>query len=373
MEKLRIAIFCATEFSIPPGKNMKDIYAPLWLTHYISEGLVKRGHKVTLFASSDSKTTARLESDNLRSLASSGRLSDFYVPISEIKHENFYQELLARKGIIENHDYLLISKLYQEALKGKFDVLYFSMIGLRPLPFAPLARAPSVFTVHSPVGEFYKHVFGEYKKRHKNMHFIGISRSQIKPARNLFSKVIYNGTNTKKFSFNSDRGRYLITGGRISKEKGVSEAIRVAKMTDERLIIVGRHTDDEYWHKDVKPLIGGKIEYRGFVSYHKVPELYQKAKAYLFPVQWEEPFGLVMTESMACGTPIVAFRRGSVPEIVKDGKTGFIVDTVGQMAVAVKKINQIDRMDCRKHVEQNFSVEKMVSEYEKFFLSVAGK
>jgi len=143
-------------------------------------------------------------------------------------------------------------------------------------------------------------------------------------------------------------------------------------MTGEKLLIIGPPVTGEYWDKKVTPYLGDKIQYLGFMPREKLFKYYQRAKATLVPIQWEEPFGLILTESMACGTPVIAFEKGSVPEIVIDGKTGFIIkdNNLEAMAGAVKKIGEINRADCRKHVEQNFSIQKMVDGYEKVFLKI---
>jgi len=120
-------------------------------------------------------------------------------------------------------------------------------------------------------------------------------------------------------------------------------------------------------YADFKKFLGDKIKHIGFVPYNELYRYYQKAKGLLVPIQWEEPFGLVMIEAMASGTPVIAFRRGSVPEVITDGKTGFVVDTIEEMANAIKKIGNIDRGACRKYAEDNFTVERMISSYEKVF------
>lgn len=368
--KLKIAVFCANEFAVPPSPKMKDIYAPLWLTHYITEELVKRGHNVTLFASSDSKTKAKLISNNLTSLRASKETKKFYKQVTEIESRQFYRKLVERKGIVENYEYLLISKLYQTALAKKFDIIYVSLIGLRPLPFAALCQTPTVFTLHNPLGSFNKFFFSEYKKRYPQIHFVGISKSQIKSAPKLFTTIVHNGINLKIFPFEPKPKDYLFTAGRIAPEKGIYEAIQVAKKAKEKLVIVGRHTEDAYWHKKIKPYLGGNIKYKGFLPYTEVSSVYKNAKAFVFPLKWEEPFGLMMIEAMACGTPAVAFDRGPVREIIKDKKTGFIVKNISQMVKAIKKIDLIDRRECRKHVEKNFTIEKMVDGYEEVFYKV---
>ena len=341
-KKLRIAIFCANEFAVPPSSKMKDIFAPLWLTHYITEKLLEKGHKVTLFASSDSKTKAKLISNNLVSLRSNKKLTRFYKPVGN--------KLLRTQGIIGNYEYLLISKLYQTDLAKKFDIIYISLIGIRPLPFAPLCQTPTVFTLNSPLTPYNKFFFTEYKKRYPQMHLIGISKSQTKSAPNLFTDVVYNGIDIKTFYLNLKPKNYFLVSGRIVPGKGIHEAIKIAKAAKKKLIIIGKHTEDQYWQKKVKPFLGKNIEYRGVRPYPQVPKLYENARALLFPIKWEEPFGLVMTEAMASGTPVIAFNRASVPEVVKDGKTGFIVKNIKEAVEAVKKIDEIDRRECRKRV-----------------------
>ncbi len=379
--KLKIAVFCTNEFSVPPSPKMKDIYAPLWITHYIVEELVKRGHKVTLFASSDSKTKAKLISENLVSLASNKNLSRFYKQVTEIKGSKFYQQLVSRKTTIENYEYLLLSKLSRMAIAKKFDLVYVSLIGLRAVHLATVYKTPTVFTINSPLNSFWKIFFKEYKKRHPQLHFLGISKSQTRPDPDLFSGIVYNGIKIKNFHFNPKPKDYLLISGMIAKEKGIYEAIKIAKRVNKKLIIIGRHTEDEYWRKKIKPLLGKNIQYKGLLPYPEVPKFYENAKAFIFPLQWEEPFGLTMAEAMACGTPVIAFNRGSVKEVVKNGKTGFVVKpfnknkktNIDGFVRAIKKIDQIDRKECRKWVKEKFTVEKMVDGYEEVFYKILSR
>jgi glycosyltransferase involved in cell wall biosynthesis len=161
--------------------------------------------------------------------------------------------------------------------------------------------------------------------------------------------------------------------GRIIPEKGVKEAIQVALKTDRRLIITGQVTPASQWYFDehIKPHLSDKILYLGMIDKAQLTKYYQKAAALLVPIRWEEPFGLTMAEAMACGTPVIAFRRGSVPEVVKDGKTGFIVENTAEMIEAIENIDRINRQDCRTHVEKNFTNTRMVNNYEKVLHSLA--
>lgn len=376
--KLRIAIFCTNEFSIPPSPKMKDIYSPLWLLHYLTEELVKKGHEVTLFASSDSTTKARLISENLISLASNKNFSQFYKQVTKLRRLHFYEQMAARKTPIEHYEYLLLTKLVRMALEKKFDLVYISLIGLRALPLVALCNTPTVCTIHDPITPLTILLLKEYKKRFSHIHFLGLTKSQIKPAPWLFSGFVYNGIKIENFNFNPKRGDYLLVSGRIDPRKGTYEAIKIAKRLKEKLIIIGRHTNDNYWHKKIKPLLTGNIKYKGLLYYKKVPKFYENAKALLAPICWEEPCPLAYFESMACGTPVIVFNRGSAKELVKDGKTGFVVDPFdknGRLNLkgfieAIKKIDQIDRGECRKWVEEKFTVEKMVDNYEKIFCEI---
>lgn len=160
--------------------------------------------------------------------------------------------------------------------------------------------------------------------------------------------------------------------GRITPEKGVKEAIRVAKESNHRLLIIGpvHHGSQGYFDQYIKPELNDRILYLGGMERDLLPKYYQKAKAVLTPVQWEEPFGLTTIEAMACGTPVISFRRGAAPEIITHGKTGFVVDSVTDMVDAVQKIGKIKRRDCRNHVVRHFGLEKMVDSYEKAFLQM---
>jgi len=376
-KRLKIGIFCSVEFPVPPSLRMKDIHAPLWLTHFITEELVKRGHNVTLFASSDSKTKARLISEGIISLPQNKKLSDIYQQIVEIKSQQLFEKMALRKEIINFYEFLLACKIVKMALKKEFDILWIE--GKKILPFAALCPIPSVIVINGPVDKT-KVYLEEYKKRYPQVHFIAISKSQTKPAPNLFTEVAYHGIKIENFPFNPKPKNYLLFSGQIIHKKGVHLAIQVAKKTKKRLMIIGRHTEDPYWLKEIKPNLNKNIEYKGFLPYLKVGSVYKDARALLMPILWEEPFGLVMIESMACGTPVIAFDRGSVREIVKDKETGFIVKSPNEMIRAVKKLYQMPdseyrkmRENCRKHIEKNFTIEKMTDRYEEIFRKILEK
>ena len=161
--------------------------------------------------------------------------------------------------------------------------------------------------------------------------------------------------------------------GRLLPTKGVKEAIAVCKIARERLIIAGTPNEGEYWEKEIKPHLSKDIQYVGNIPYEETYKYYGQAKVTLCPIQWEEPFGLTFIESMACGTPVIAFNRGSAKEVIKDGKTGFVVKNISEMVKAIRKIDQINRRGCRAWVEKNFTMERMVNDYEKIFYKIVSR
>ncbi|NOZ81100.1 MAG: glycosyltransferase family 4 protein [DPANN group archaeon] len=355
MKKLRIAMLASNFIRIPPIKKFLKqgrAGAVESVVYDISEELIKRGHDVTLFASGNSKTSARLVS-----VTKKDSLSD-------------------RNTGVKNHipyEHLLISKAYQMAAKGQFDIIH-SHFDIRTAYYAPLVSIPTISTLHSPLDSYNNQQILKFYAN--TQYYVSISDSQRKPLPNLnYAATIYHGlSNLKKIKFSTKTGEYLLFIGRFREEKGVSEAIQVARKTDNKLILLGEpHSDQlEYWDKKIKPFIKGKITKRGFLPRKLVFQYARNAKALLFPIQWEEPFGLVMIEAMACGTPVIAFNRGSVSEIVDEGKTGFIVKpwnkqgkpNIEGLIAALRNIDKIDRMECRRHVQEKFTVERMVDDYE---------
>ena len=160
--------------------------------------------------------------------------------------------------------------------------------------------------------------------------------------------------------------------GRICKDKGIENAIKIARRAKVKLLLAGQVQPmyQEYFRKKIKPFLNSKIRYLGEKTQGELIPLYQNAKALLYPIEWEEPFGLNMAESMACGTPVIAYNHGSVPEVVKDNKTGFVVKNIQEAVRAVKNIDKIKREDCRKWVEDNFTIKKMVDDYEKVYYQI---
>ena len=379
---MRIAIMATNLYPFPPQK-VKVIYAPLLIAHQLAEGLLKRGHQVFLFGSSDSDTKVPLISNNLPSLMKNKDWVGSYKKLVEKEKEvmkgkyEFAWVIKWKEILREHYELLLATKLYQMAQKKMFDIIQFHS-PLRVLHSASLVNTPVVATIHDPLTHPFKTnavktICGSFPK---NIHFVSLSNAQRNPLPTLnYSATIYNGIDIKKFSFSKKKGDYLVYAGRILPHKGVHIAVQAARKTGKKLKIAGKLLPEHqnYWNQKIKPYLSKKITYEGMLSHNQMIPLYKEAEALLMPILWPEPFGLIMTEAMASGTPVIGFKEGSVPEVVNDGKTGFVVKNLTEMTKAIKKIGQIDRKECRKWVEEKFSLEKMVDNYEKLYRKILKK
>lgn len=327
--------------------------APLWIpvppytyggtefiVSLITEELVKRGHKVTLFASGDSKTEARL------------------VPI--------WPKSLWRAKLAAPH--AVYSLLYREVLERQkeFDIIH-DHCEFYTAHLSKFLEVPVVSTIHHPMFEELIILF----KKFPEINYTAISKNQKKTAPGVnFVKTIYNGIPIERYEFQEKPKDYLLWLSKITPEKGVAEAIEVAKKTGNKLVIAGVIPKDQqdYFEYRILPEIDSEqIQFVGAANFEKKVELFKNARATLYPVRRPEPFGLVVAESMACGTPVIAYKEGAMPELIKDGKTGFLVDSQEEMVGALKKIEQIDRKNCRRHVARKFSCRKMVNKYEALY------
>jgi glycosyltransferase involved in cell wall biosynthesis len=323
--------------------------------------LVRRGHDVTLFASGDSKTSAKLVS----------------VYPKAVNYEAIQQML---SPLARNLQWMNSFPVFYHAVKafeqaGEFDIIH-DQTNYVGLFFARLIKTPVVSTYH---GSFRNAEESPIEKQlleaYKDHNWIAISDSQRKQTSIPlhFAGVVHHGIHVEKFPFSEKPGEYLVWLGRITPRKGIKEAIMAAKMAKERLVIAGvvKERDAEYFRTEIEPLIDGKqIVFIGPVDHEKKVEVLQHAKALLYPISWEEPFGIVMLEAMACGTPVIAFRRGAVPEVIVHGETGFIVETEKQMVKAIQDIEKIRRITCRQHVATHFTVGKMTDSYEELYRNV---
>jgi len=324
----------------------------------LTEELVRRGHDVTLFASGDSVTTARLVPTVEASLWTQDEVHDA-LPYWSIT----------------------LGEAYRRARDGEFDVIH-SHLDYQAFACAALCSTPTVTTLHGRLDlpdlpRLYAH--------YPESGVISISDSQRAPlpaARWL--GTVYNAVDIARLPFCPDVGGYLAYLGRISPEKGLDRAIRIAQMAGLPLKVAARmplkdtsnpvvRADWEYYEGAIRPLLtSGHVELIGEIGDAEKPELLCNALALLFPIDWPEPFGLVMAEALACGTPVVARRRGSVPEIVTHGVTGFIGETDEELAQLCRLAHTIDRRDCRQEAERRFTPAVMAGGYEETFASVTG-
>jgi len=313
----------------------------------LTEELVRRGHDVTLFASGDSETEARLVPVTREAL----RLGPDDVD------PNLYQTLA-------------LGLVFEQA--DEFDVIH-SHVDYFALPFASLVETPVVTTLH---GRLDLPGLRTIYERYSAAPLVSISDSQREPITGAnWAATVYNGTDSDSFTFKEKGGESFVYVGRICPEKNVEGAIAIARRTGVPLRIAAKvdPVDAEYHESVIKPLIDGRhIEYLGELGHADKDELLGSGLALLFPVDWPEPFGLAMTEAMACGTPVLALRRGSVPEVVDDGVTGFVRDTEEQLADVADQIGRLSRRGCRERVERHFSVDAMTDGYETVYKSLVG-
>lgn len=338
-------------------------YSPTGVAVAIAEGLAAKGHSVTFFGPEGTQLKGvTIQTNNIRPLASTQQQLYELVTTTDL-----FQDYLP--SLYDQH---MVREMFERAVLGEFDVLVFhhpeSAMGIAKL----YPTVPVLYILHDYLDEKRRRVIEMHHS--PNQHFVSISNSQRRDAPDLpYAATVYNGIDVDMFTFSESAEDYLMYAGRIIPEKGAKEAIQVALKTGRRLIITGQTSPVSQWYFDehIKPYLNDKILYLGMIDKNQLAKYYQKAAALLVPIQWEEPFGLTMAEAMACGTPVVAFRRGSVTEVVKDGKTGFIVESTAEMMESIENISKIKRQDCRAHVEKNFTNEHMINSYEQVLYRLA--
>ncbi|MDO8436489.1 MAG: glycosyltransferase family 4 protein [bacterium] len=348
-KKLRIAQVAPLWFTIPP-KGYGGIER---IVSMLTEELARRGHEVTLFAAPGSVTSAKLVSVFDKSLSEAN--VSWSNPIWNLRN---------------------LSTAFERANKGEFDIVH-SHLDLWALFFQGISRVPLIHTMHNPMyrdnadasKDDRLRLFTEEAHR-TNIVFISESARKLAILEMPKSHVIYNGIDLEHFRFNKKGGEHFIWIARMNKHKGVENAIAAAEKLDAKLLLAGRidPTQQEYFEKAIKPHLNENIRYAGELQDNELSDFYGNAKALLYPIEWEEPFGLVVAEAMACGTPVIAYRRGSMEELIENNKTGFVIDSdIEKLVEAMGRIDQIDRSAVRKHVEDHFSKERMVDEYEKLY------
>ena len=305
---------------------------------FLTEALVDLGHDVTLFASGDSKTRARLVAGCERALRLEGRSHLHQVP-----------HILHLEHVFRRHH--------------EFDVIHFHTDNMH-FPLARRHRVPSVTTLH---GRLDLPEWVPLMQEFTDMPLVSISQAQRAPlAWAHWEATVHHGLPAQLLPFSPGPGRYLAFLGRISPEKRCDRAIEIATRLGLPLKIAAKvdPADQAYYEAKIKPLMDNPlVEYIGEIDEGGKREFLGRAAALLFPIDWPEPFGLVMIEAMACGTPVVAFEGGSVAEIIEPGLTGYIVDSVEAAVVATRRAMELDRRGCRQRFEQRFSAERMARDY----------
>jgi glycosyltransferase involved in cell wall biosynthesis len=362
---MRIAMMVRAYLPTPRPSDM--IYAPIDLASAIAEGLSSRGHDVTFFAPNGSRINhgTRIESLHLRPLARN--LKDFREMLDNTEHLTHY--------VPELWDKYFAVEMLKRAERGHYDLVHFH----HPEVALDLAKlypsVPIAYTMHDPIYPWYRELFELYDT--PNQHFISISNNQRRDAPDLrYAATIYNGIDPQHWPFADSPEDYLLCAGRITPEKGMKEAIQIAKQTNHRLLIIGPTSpgaSQDYFDQYIKPQLDDQILHLGFVEREQMWRYYQKAKALLTPVQWEEPFGLTTIEAMACGTPVITLKRGAAPEIVQHGQTGFVVKSIAEMIAAVGRVGELNRGDCRERAKTAFSTTTMVDGYEAAFQKIIRK
>ncbi|SFO44461.1 Glycosyltransferase involved in cell wall bisynthesis [Chitinophaga sp. YR627] len=334
---MKIAVLAPVSWRTPPKQ-----YGP-WeqVASVLTEGLVQQGLDVTLFATGDSITNAKLSSVREHSLGD-------------------------EPGDFKVWECLHISSLMERA--GEFDLIH-NHFDFLPLTWSRVIKTPIVTTIH---GFSSPAILPVYQKYNSTTHYVSISNSDRDPSL-TYIDTVYNGLNEALFSFTATPDDYLLSFGRIHPEKGTHLAIEIAKEAGMRLIICGLIQDENYYREKVAPHIDDKqVVYKGNVGPEDRNNILGKAKALLHPVLFNEPFGLSIAEAMMCGTPVIAFDRGAMKELITDAKTGFLVTNTAEAVLAVKKAGNIRRNDCREHSLARFSQGKMVSDYIEVYKRILG-
>ncbi len=314
----------------------------------LTEELVRRGHKVTLFASGDSQTSARLEAIYPRSLREA-KIKDLY----------------------GTNTWTLLNLGLAYEMQDEFDIIHDHLAPLS-LPAANLATTPVVMTMHGPFTVDNRKLFQTLR----SPYVVTISESQMYSLPDLnHAGTVYNGLSMEEYPFGETMGDYLLFVGRISPEKGVHVAIDVAQQLDLPLILAAKVDpyDSAYFREYIEPHLSERIRWIGEVDEIERNKLLAGARCFLHPVTWREPFGLALIEAMACGCPVVAFDKGSIPEIIKTGETGYVVHDVETMIEAVRNIAAIDRAACRAHALRHFGASQMTDGYEAVYKKILEK
>ncbi|MEZ2337739.1 glycosyltransferase family 4 protein [Mucilaginibacter sp. RCC_168] len=325
---MKVAVLAPVAWRTPPRH-----YGP-WeqIASNIAEGLVKLDIDVTLFATGDSITSGKLES-----VCAMG-----------------YEEDRGQDAKVL--ECLHISNLMEQA--GRFDIIH-NNFDFLPLTYSGLIKTPMITSIH---GFSSPRIIPVYKKYNHNNHYVSISNAD-RSAELKYLATVYNGLDIADFEFYEKPDEYLLYFGRIHPDKGTAEAIAIARKSKRRLLIAGIIQDENYYREKVEPHLSGDISYIGHAGPEKRKQLLGNAYALLHPISFNEPFGMSVAEAMLCGTPVIAFNHGSMPELIRDTETGFLVDNIDEAVEAVNQTNTIDRVACHTWAASRFSKDKMVADY----------
>lgn len=338
---MRIAQITSVYIPVPPPSHG----GTEWMVYHLTEQLARRGHEVELFAAGDSRVSVPL-----RAVVDQATLT---APGMTIYLDKEYETRNTWA-------------LYREA--ERFDVIHAHWPTLAPY-FAQFTARPTVLTYHY----IEPHLHAYYRREMPNLRPVCISRAQRDRLDDPALPVIPNGLDTRHIPYRPDPDDYFVIVGRMVPNKGIADAIRVARAAGVRLVIVGAVStyipwSASYFEQKVRPFIDGdQVRWIEELSNEETLRLVSGARGFLFPLQWDEPFGLAVAEAQACGTPVLTYRKGSMPEVVAHGETGFVVDNEAQLIEAVHSISQIDRAACRRRIDEHFSLERMVSAYEALY------
>ncbi len=336
---MRIAMLSPIAWRTPPRH-----YGP-WesVVSLLTEGLLARGIDVTLFATGDSQTAGRL-----RSVCRRGYEED-------------------REIIPKVYEALHIASVFESG--DEFDLIH-NHFDFLPLTYSSMTRTPVLTTIH---GFSSPGILPVYRRYNGCTYYVAISAADRAPDL-TYAATIHHGIETGRFTFRPESGEYLLFFGRIHPDKGAAESIEVARRSGWPLVLAGIVQDEEYFRRAVEPhLDGERVRYVGSVGPEQRDELLGGARALLHPISFDEPFGLSVVEAQACGTPVLAFRRGSMPEVIDDGVTGFLCRNVDEMVERVGQVGSLDRSHSRRWVEERFSVARMVDDYVRVYKEVAGR
>jgi len=326
---MHVAMISPIAWRTPPHR-----YGP-WesVVSLLTEGLVERGIEVTLFATEDSETNAHLV----------GVCPKGYEEDKELDPKVW--------------ECLHISEVFERG--DEFDIIH-NNFDFLPLTYTKMTKTPVLTTIH---GFSSPKILPVYKKYNKKCYYVSISKADRNPDLDYIATV-HHGIDLTQFTFKEQIGDYLLFFGRIHNDKGAKEAIEISLKYGMRLIMAGIIQDETYYKHEIKPYLSDiNIEYIGSVDPKQRDKLLGNAYAFLHPINFNEPFGLSVVEAMACGTPVIAFNKGSMPEVINDKNTGFLVKSIEQAVKALDNIKDINRLNCRKWVKEKFSVDRMIDDY----------